>query len=184
MKQCPKCYKTYDDSLAVCLKDSAELRDVQVEAISHLAAESQETAQCPFCKEIIIKGAIKCKHCGEILNEALKPHKRKSFYAIFGFMSLAATILCSFIPAITTPIFLFFSIVFALLEFGFGNKLFASIVLIFAIINAGMIGNHFASVSKDIQKSQEEMNKAIQKSQNELDQSLYGYDNRPGANQR
>jgi hypothetical protein len=27
------------------------------------------TAQCPFCRETIIKGAIKCKHCGEFLDK-------------------------------------------------------------------------------------------------------------------
>ena len=23
---------------------------------------------CPFCKEIILDGAVKCKHCGSMLN--------------------------------------------------------------------------------------------------------------------
>lgn len=29
--------------------------------------------QCPFCKETIIDGAIKCKHCGSILNGSPQP---------------------------------------------------------------------------------------------------------------
>jgi len=31
---------------------------------------SEEKNNCPYCKELIIKGAIKCKHCGSMLNTA------------------------------------------------------------------------------------------------------------------
>lgn len=28
---------------------------------------------CPFCKEEIVEGAIKCKHCGSMLNDSMSP---------------------------------------------------------------------------------------------------------------
>lgn len=34
--------------------------------------ENQQTATCPYCAEIIVKGATKCKHCGEWLQA--NPH--------------------------------------------------------------------------------------------------------------
>ena len=69
MKQCPKCNKTYDDTWGVCLQDNSQLSNVQSNVAVEPTPQSQETTQCPFCKETIIKGAIKCKHCGEFLNK-------------------------------------------------------------------------------------------------------------------
>lgn len=31
--------------------------------------ESTDTKQCPFCGEVILSIAIKCKHCGSILGQ-------------------------------------------------------------------------------------------------------------------
>ncbi|MFA6186556.1 MAG: PH domain-containing protein [Phycisphaerae bacterium] len=33
---------------------------------------SNNTKQCPYCAEVILAAAIKCKHCGEFLNRPLK----------------------------------------------------------------------------------------------------------------
>ena len=33
----------------------------------------EDAMQCPFCKETIIDGAIKCKHCGSMLTDDKKP---------------------------------------------------------------------------------------------------------------
>jgi hypothetical protein len=33
---------------------------------------SNNTKQCPYCAEVILSAAIKCKHCGEFLNRPLK----------------------------------------------------------------------------------------------------------------
>jgi hypothetical protein len=35
-------------------------------------AEGADTTQCPFCKEPIVAGALKCKHCGSNLAAAQK----------------------------------------------------------------------------------------------------------------
>lgn len=37
-----------------------------------LGADADEVAreQCPFCKELVIAGAVKCKHCGSTLVKA------------------------------------------------------------------------------------------------------------------
>jgi len=35
--------------------------------------------ECPFCRELIQDGAIKCKHCGEFLNK-----KNKALNCLFG----------------------------------------------------------------------------------------------------
>ena len=69
MKQCPKCQKTYDDSWSVCLADSTKLTILE-EPVLVPGSQYHETVQCPFCREVIIKGAIKCKHCREFLDKA------------------------------------------------------------------------------------------------------------------
>ena len=35
-----------------------------------------DTTICPFCRETIKIGALKCKHCGEILDEDLRDERR------------------------------------------------------------------------------------------------------------
>ena len=35
-------------------------------------ARAASTVPCPFCKELIVDGALKCKHCGSNLSAAKK----------------------------------------------------------------------------------------------------------------
>lgn len=49
-----------------------------------LEAESSEST-CPFCKEQILPGAVKCKHCGEFLN---KSEQKKKKGPVAGVLSL------------------------------------------------------------------------------------------------
>ena len=36
---------------------------------------SEKTKKCPFCKEEILEGAIKCKHCGSMLDGSSQEKK-------------------------------------------------------------------------------------------------------------
>ena len=40
------------------------------------AEESARPRYCPYCKEVIQRRALKCKHCGEILDEGLREERR------------------------------------------------------------------------------------------------------------
>lgn len=40
-------------------------------------SESVQTKKCPYCAEMINADAIKCKHCGEILDPVLKEARRQ-----------------------------------------------------------------------------------------------------------
>jgi len=75
---CPVC----EESLYVPLPESGEefienphsgerkaMLDYSKQAQAELKSLPQEDKKrCPFCKEIIQKAAVKCRHCGEMLN--------------------------------------------------------------------------------------------------------------------
>jgi phage FluMu protein Com len=42
---------------------------VQAVSNAHEISISETLMECPFCKEIIKRDAIKCKHCGSLLRE-------------------------------------------------------------------------------------------------------------------
>jgi len=42
---------------------------------------AKPTTKCPFCKETIMAGATKCKHCQSDLSEVLS--RKKSFFSRF-----------------------------------------------------------------------------------------------------
>lgn len=56
-------------------------------------SEIKETKECPYCKEEILEKAIKCKHCGEFLEQQLdKPNKVALWNPnVLGFLSLPLT---------------------------------------------------------------------------------------------
>ena len=55
----------------------AEREAEETERESEEAARPRRTAtRCPFCREVIRKRALKCKHCGEILDEDLRAEHR------------------------------------------------------------------------------------------------------------
>ena len=47
-----------------------ELRTAEEEL--RAAARAARPRRCPYCKEVIHKYALKCRHCGEVLDEALR----------------------------------------------------------------------------------------------------------------
>jgi len=71
MKHCSKCKSIYEDSWSVCLKCNAQLEHYEAPPESPKSEPIvKDPTQCPYCKEDIKEGAIKCKHCGEILLSA------------------------------------------------------------------------------------------------------------------
>jgi len=61
--QCPSC------SEAIQVSEPSE---PQPPSISEVTPPKQQTKDCPYCGEEILAKAKKCKHCGEILDVALK----------------------------------------------------------------------------------------------------------------
>jgi hypothetical protein len=69
-------------------EELADLRYAVLEARAEREAEEEELAAeelvragrkatcCPYCREVIQKYAVKCKHCGEILDEDLRAERR------------------------------------------------------------------------------------------------------------
>ena len=65
----------------------AERCDCGFEFLNH--DDSSETSkQCPFCKEMIKVSALKCKHCGEFLDDRVRPHQEKWNRGIAAVLSL------------------------------------------------------------------------------------------------
>lgn len=52
-----------------------QVRPIAVPPPSAPAAPA--TWRCPYCKETIIAGAVKCKHCGEILHAGIRSSRRQ-----------------------------------------------------------------------------------------------------------
>lgn len=86
--QCPKCNATCNIDESKIPERGAYLRckkcqnkfhiekpseDIELETEEAITENKKEaTTQCPFCKEEIVVGAIKCKHCGSMLTATKK----------------------------------------------------------------------------------------------------------------
>lgn len=76
-----------------CCRCGAELPDgsrvCEICNASQVKIERQWV--CPYCKEIIIAGALKCKHCGEMLDSGIRASRAKADFnpglaAVFSFI--------------------------------------------------------------------------------------------------
>ena len=50
---------------------------------------SEEMTKCPYCNEMIIVGARKCRYCGEILDPTMRvasPIRKRSIYILLGIL--------------------------------------------------------------------------------------------------
>ncbi len=65
-----------------------------------------ETKECPYCRETIIKAAIKCKHCGEFLKEGMEnnPNLVKHAHNLQEFGKKGEKLGCALTLLFTLPI--------------------------------------------------------------------------------
>jgi ABC-type transport system involved in cytochrome c biogenesis permease subunit len=70
--------------------------------------EDTKTIQCPYCKELIIEGAIKCKHCGSDLTKPAQSSEAIQKSNVAGFVALiggALLIIGLLLPWMTAGVF-------------------------------------------------------------------------------
>jgi len=109
--QCPKCGEENPSGSIECLfcgivfeKYKKQPQGRQAEKEGEVLTLNTPDAICPYCREVIQKDAIKCKHCGEFLSQSEKagasndqekskqPSASDYFYGIIGFILIFSAV--------------------------------------------------------------------------------------------
>lgn len=109
--------------------------------------------QCKECGKDVSTEAVACPSCGypqqpvPTLQQEVKPQGRSH---IFGWIALIAFVMSNFIPAIISPLIVLIAIIFALLEFKQGGKVFGGIVFVLSLVQVWGIMDHFGKLSASL----------------------------------
>ena len=60
--------------------------------MSYISPMARNVVECPFCKELVAKGAVRCRHCQADLKLPKKRRRRPFFLHSFMLGMYAATI--------------------------------------------------------------------------------------------
>lgn len=106
--------------------------------------------KCKECGKDVSTEAAACPACGYPQKPAqgsATQSKKQDGSHIFGWIALIAFLMSSFIPAIMSPLIVLIAIVFSLLEFKQGGKVFGSIVFSLCLLQVWAIADHFGGLS-------------------------------------
>jgi len=108
--------------------------------------------KCRECGKDISTEAVACPACGcpqkPIAETVPKVDKGKQGRShIFGWIALIAFFMSNFIPAIMAPLIVLIAIIFALLEFKQGGKVFGGVVFSLCLLQVWTIADHFGGLS-------------------------------------
>jgi len=65
--------------------------------------ESRPTTICPFCKEAVLEGAVKCKHCGSALKPQALAFKTEGKLTFVGWLGCTIGALLLALGLFATP---------------------------------------------------------------------------------
>ncbi len=109
--------------------------------------------KCKECGKDVSTEAAACPACGCPLTPRAgslpKAQKQKRSH-IFGWIALIAFFMSTFIPAIIAPLIVLIAIIFSLLEFKQGGKIFGGIVFSLSLLQVWLIADHFGGLSASV----------------------------------
>lgn len=109
--------------------------------------------KCKECGKDVSTEAVACPACGypqKPASESVPEAKKEGRSHVFGWIALIAFVMSAFIPAITAPLIVLMAIIFSLLEFKQGGKVFGGIVFALCLLQVWSIIDHFGGLNASL----------------------------------